>query len=65
MKNDSSLREQWLIVFMVCVLLPAAAGLWYRHHYELPAPQPSASSGILQTESREAGGLDSLACLTR
>jgi len=56
-KNNSPFRDL-APVFMVCVLLPATAGMWWRYYFEFSAPQPPTLSGTFQTEHLESDGLD-------
>ena len=57
MKNNSPFRDL-APVFMVCVLLPTTAGMWWRYYFESSAPQPPTLSGTFQTEHLESDGLD-------
>ena len=57
MKN-SPLRDVLIPVLIVCVVLPAMAGMWWRYYFEFSAPPAPALSGTFQTGALQADGLE-------
>jgi polyhydroxybutyrate depolymerase len=43
---------------VICLVLPSAAGTWWRYSYDFPTPPAQALSGKLETHSMESGGRD-------
>jgi len=53
-----SFRADLVPVLVICVLLPAMAGMWWRYFFEFSAPEPSSLSGTLERQHLESGGLE-------
>ena len=43
-----SYRETILLPLVICVVMPGAAGVWWRHVHEEPRPQAAPLSAILE-----------------
>lgn len=56
-RKFESYRETILLPMVICVVLPGAAGAWWRHVHEEPRPQAAQLSTIL-----EAAEMQSEAC---
>jgi polyhydroxybutyrate depolymerase len=56
--KKSQVRDLLAPVLMVCVLMPAMAGMWWRYYFEFSEPQRPALSGTLDTGRLEAGGME-------
>jgi len=57
-KNHSPFYDLLLPVVTICILLPAMAGMWWRYYFEFSAPRTPVLSGILQSNSLEADGIE-------
>lgn len=56
--RKTTFRDDLIPVLVVCILLPAMAGMWWRYYFEFSAPAPSSLSGTLERRRLESGGLE-------